>query len=547
MGVAEYDPYGPVVTPGRVARPPDVSFGYAHETSALESSASDMKQMADLVAAQMHALRGIVARHDAAGSATTKALEAREAAETEWWDAREAASDSKLISYQKTDHYVKRAATRAAAQRKFVTNKNAGKSLGEACEDLRLASLVLKQTHDEETARANENARRDAKLADAVKRERDALRAFRSETNAAAETVARSMAELKDNLDRAAVAAARQAKEAREAQASVLAASVLAAENKNRAPESDVPAVPRIEHVHVAAATSAAVSLADSPDASATSARKRRADDERASSTASSNASPTASPTASPPRTKEREVIVRTENDPALVEELRATRARAEAAAEELTRARLKLSEEREVLTEELRDLRARHARESAEASRLAADAEKWRAMYDAAKRDAARGDSARDELEALRDAARKADEKHAREIATLGAEHGAEHADARARSRRRTDASPTSSPRWRLRSFARARWKSRRAPSASAGATWRRSWRARAATCSVAGATRRSRTTRPRRSSSPSPSSSSASSAARRTSASPWSARWRRRGRRRRRRRWATTPPPAR
>lgn len=427
MGVAEYDPYGPVVTPGRVARPPDVSFGYAHETSALESGASDMKQMADLVAAQMHALRGIVARHDAAGSATAKALEAREAAETEWWDAREAASDSKLISYQKTDHYVKRAATRAAAQRKFVTNKNAGKSLGEACEDLRLASLVLKQTHDEETACANENAKRDAKLADAVKREHDALRAFRSETNAAAETVARSMAELKDNLDRAAVAAARQAKEAREAQASVLAASVLAAENKNRAPESDVPAVPRIEHVHVAAATSAAVSLADSPDASATSARKRRADDERASSTAS----PTASP-ASPPRTKEREVIVRTENDPALVEELRATRARAEAAAEELTRARLKLSEEREVLTEELRDLRARHARESAEASRLAADAEKWRAMYDAAKRDAARGDSARDELEALRDAARKADEKHAREIATLGAEHGAEHADAR-------------------------------------------------------------------------------------------------------------------
>ena len=139
MGVAEYDPYGPVATPGRVARPPDVSFGYAHETSALESGASDMKQMADLVAAQMHALRGIVARADEAGSATSKALEAREAVETEWWDAREAASDSKLISYQKTDHYVKRAATRAAAQRKFVTNKNAGKSLMEACEDLRLA------------------------------------------------------------------------------------------------------------------------------------------------------------------------------------------------------------------------------------------------------------------------------------------------------------------------------------------------------------------------------------------------------------------------
>ena len=339
-----------------------------------------------------------------------------------------------------------------------MTNKNAGKSLGEACEDLRLASLVLKQTHDEETACANENAKRDAKLADAVKREHDALRAFRSETNAAAETVARSMAELKDNLDRAAVAAARQAKEAREAQASVLAASVLAAENKNRAPESDVPAVPRIERVHVAAATSAAVSLADSPDASATSARKRRADDERASSTAS----PTASP-ASPPRTKEREVIVRTENDPRSSRSS-ATRARAEAAAEELTRARLKLSEEREVLTEELRDLRARHARESAEASRLAADAEKWRAMYDAAKRDAARatrrGTSSR--LCATRRARRT---RNTRARLRRSAPNTAPSTPTRgARSRRRTDASPTSSPRWRLRIFARVRWRSRRA-----------------------------------------------------------------------------------
>ena len=55
MGVAEYDPYGPMGTPGRVARPPDVSFGYAHETSALESGASDRKQMAALVAAQLPA------------------------------------------------------------------------------------------------------------------------------------------------------------------------------------------------------------------------------------------------------------------------------------------------------------------------------------------------------------------------------------------------------------------------------------------------------------------------------------------------------------
>jgi len=430
MGVAEYDPYGPVATPGRVARPPDVSFGYAHETSALESGASDMKQMADLVAAQMHALRGIVARADEAGSATSKALEAREAVETEWWDAREAASDSKLISYQKTDHYVKRAATRAAAQRKFVTNKNAGKSLMEACEDLRLASVVLKQTHDEETKNAEASAKRDAKLAEAVKKEHEALRLFRSETNAAVETVARSMAELKDNLDRAAVAAARQAKEVREAQEQRDAER--AAAGKTRQDDADVPMVPRIEHVHASRPATRA-SLADSPETSETASPAFRVGDddtERSPSFAESGELQTATPPKENLSVEARTMA--NDPDPALVEELRETKARAEAAETELLRVRRKLTEERESLTSELDALRARHARESAEVSGLAADAEKWRAMYDAVKRDARRRDSAVDELDALRDAARKADEKHAREIATLGAEHGAAQADAR-------------------------------------------------------------------------------------------------------------------
>ena len=437
MGVAEYDPYGPVATPGRVARPPDVSFGYAHDTSALESGASDMKQMADLVAAQMHALRGIVARHDAAGSATSKALEAREAVETEWWDAREAASDSKLISYQKTDHYVKRAATRAAAQRKFVTNKNAGKSLMEACEDLKLASVVLKQTHDEEMKNAEASAKRDAKLAEAVRKEHEALRVFRSETDAAVETVVRSMAELKDNLDRAAVAAARQAKEVRDAQQQRDAS--LAA-GKTKAPDADVPMVPRIEHVHVARPAERA-SLADSPETSETASPRSVGDDDanerspflaRARGTGDVFAESDERRTATEKETRVEARTTANEPDPALVEELRETKARAEAAETELVRARRKLTEERERLTEELDALRARHARESAEVSGLAADAEKWRAMYDAVKRDARQRDSAMDELDALRAALRKADEKHAREIATLGAEHGTAQADAR-------------------------------------------------------------------------------------------------------------------
>ena len=76
----------------------------------------------DAALRSVHVLR-VRAFDEATQIATAKALEAREAAETEWWDAREAASDSKLISYQKTDHYVKRAATVSYTHLTLPTNR----------------------------------------------------------------------------------------------------------------------------------------------------------------------------------------------------------------------------------------------------------------------------------------------------------------------------------------------------------------------------------------------------------------------------------------
>ena len=415
MGVSSYDPYGPqVVSPSRFGkhRPADVTHTHNNDVSALQSSAEDIKGMAELVSAQMYALRDILARATSAGSATETAMANRKAVETQWWDVTEQESDTKLISYQKTDAYIKRAATRAAAQKKFVTNKNAARSLNEACADLKLASLVLKQQHDEEITASEQLSKRNTKLTDAVKVEHAAMNEFRDEMDPAVETVVRSMAELKGNLERAAVAAARQANETR-----------LAATPRQEQPAmspSKVPLMPRIEHVHNTFENPPGF---DSPSSV-------------------SEASP--SPSTPPAPT----VITKILQDPKLLEELRHAKDRAEDMSVRLRQAQLSANDEQEALLAEMESLRARHAAESAEVSRLTADSEKWRAMYDAVKDDAQRGDGVVDELEAMRVALRRADEKHAREIATLGAEHGASSVDARralaAAERRVADLEPT-------------------------------------------------------------------------------------------------------
>ena len=414
MGVSTHDPYGPVGSPSSFGRSRPADITHAHHND-LQSSSDDMSAMADLVSLQMRALKDILDRSTSAGSASETAMRARHEHETEWWDSTEQTSDGKLISYRKTDDYIKRAASRASAQRKFVTNKNAASSLQEACEDLKLASSVLKQQHETETAAAEHSARRVKKLTESVKAEHAAMKLFRDEMGPAVETVVRGMADLKDNLDRAAVAAARRANETLQVAPEV---------SPQRIMKSPVLAMPRID----AFETEHIAGFESPPSVGSLSL-----------------------PSTPPVVTKIVEKIV---TDPTLVEELRLARMRiaelgtADDLVDELRAATRRSKEEQDAMFLEMTSLRQRHAASAAEVSRLTADSEKWRAMFDAVKDERGRGESVFGELDATRAALRRADETHAREIATLGAEHGAADADAKralaASDRRVADLEPT-------------------------------------------------------------------------------------------------------
>ena len=170
-----------------------------------------MRAMATLVEQQMSALKQIVERATAAGSATDIALKARQSLEAEWWDTKEATEDTKLISYQKTDAYIKRAATRMSGQRKWITNKNAGKTLAESLEELRLASLVLQQKHEEEIRRLRTTGQDVRRAHGFGPAEHAAMSQLRVEMDPAVGAITSSMEELRRNLERAA-AAAREAR-----------------------------------------------------------------------------------------------------------------------------------------------------------------------------------------------------------------------------------------------------------------------------------------------------------------------------------------------
>ena len=125
MGLsAPHDPYGsPGRSPGRTTRPDDISGFHTRRTDDVrDATVEDMRRTASLVEEQMGALKAIIDRATAAGSATDLALKARQSLEAEWWDAKESAEDTKLISYQKADAYIKRACTRMSGQRKWIAS-----------------------------------------------------------------------------------------------------------------------------------------------------------------------------------------------------------------------------------------------------------------------------------------------------------------------------------------------------------------------------------------------------------------------------------------
>ena len=241
MGIVDHDPYAFPGSPGRTTRPGDIAgiVSRSHNDDVADATVEDMRAMATLVEQQMSALKQIVERATAAGSATDIALKARQSLEAEWWDTKEATEDTKLISYQKTDAYIKRAATRMSGQRKWITNKNAGKTLTESLEELRLASLVLQQKHEEESVAAEQLAKTSVALTGSVRAEHAAMSQLRAEMDPAVGAITTSMEELRRNLERAAAAAARRASRP---------APMPAPEYR---PAAEVPRIPQIVHTFV--------------------------------------------------------------------------------------------------------------------------------------------------------------------------------------------------------------------------------------------------------------------------------------------------------
>ena len=332
MGLsAPHDPYGsPGRSPGRTTRPDDISGFHTRRTDDVrDATVEDMRRTASLVEEQMGALKAIIDRATAAGSATDLALKARQSLEAEWWDAKESAEDTKLISYQKADAYIKRACTRMSGQRKWIasSNKNAGKTLDESLEELRLASLVLQQKHEEEAHASETLAKTSVELTGSVRAEHHAMSRLRSDLEPAVVAIVASMEELRSNLTRAAAAQARRAAEM----------PPTPAPPPRFPPATDVPVIPQIVHTFV-----------EKPGLAAP--------------------------------------------DPELLDELRRQRERADDAALSLQRSQNAAQQDQANLLEEMSKLREKLGREAAAAAVLKAEAEKWRAMYDAASGAGRRG-----------------------------------------------------------------------------------------------------------------------------------------------------------
>ena len=122
-----------------------------------------LRATATLVEEQLRELRAALAHAEFDPSSVTasssRADRRLRPADVEWWDAAASASASRrLKSYQSADVYVKKAARRVAAHRKWhAPDSSQAKAAREACtgalDDLRLASLVLQERHEEDAER----------------------------------------------------------------------------------------------------------------------------------------------------------------------------------------------------------------------------------------------------------------------------------------------------------------------------------------------------------------------------------------------------------
>ena len=220
MGLGEYDPYDPA-TVGTAARRTSLinSNDYNNASPGGENAAPrggeggggglsggglsrDDEVSASAKAAhvidQMHSLRAIIDRAmggvsaPAGTSVAFRLLEQSVEGLENWWDVKQRED---LISYQEADVYIKRAAAGLAGHRKWYAshNKRASKTITEALEELRLASLVLQQKHGEEEDAAKALSAASRELTGSVRAEQAAMLQLRAQLEPAVSAITDSM------------------------------------------------------------------------------------------------------------------------------------------------------------------------------------------------------------------------------------------------------------------------------------------------------------------------------------------------------------------
>ena len=399
-----HDPYGsPMASPAkRTTRPQDLKF-VADPNNA--QSYDEMKQAASTVESQVNQLKLIV--HKALGGGDfDAALKARKELEGEWWDTKEQMESHKIVSYQQADVYIKRAASRMSTHRKWYAtqNKRANKTIEDALEELRLASLVLQQKQQEEEQSSEALSKASVQLTKSVRAEGAAIQRLRADLDPIVAAVSDGMERLRTDLTR--WSAARAGK-------THVVATV--------EPKMDAPVATPVKMPQEPAVV-AASPMPVPPTASAYQTQHvvepqvivkevvKYVD-----------------------RIVEREVPAPSARDDGafdaerrrLTDDLRRVTARCESLDEECERVRAQHRRDSAKFAEQIESLRDTLARESASTSVLKAEAEKWRAMYDAVRDDASNDSQARAEADALRMSVQHAEDRHRRELMLLGTEHG--------------------------------------------------------------------------------------------------------------------------
>ena len=396
-----HDPYGsPSAIGARTTRPQDLKW-VADPNNA--RSYEEMKQAASTVESQVNQLKLVV--HKALGGGDfDAALKARKELEGEWWDTKEQMESHKIVSYQQADVYIKRAASRMSTHRKWYAtqNKRANKTIEDALEELRLASLVLQQKQTEEEQSAEALAKASAELTKSVRAEAAAVQRLRADLDPIVAAVTAEMERLGTDLTRWSASRAGKTHVVATVEQR-MDAPVATPVRRDPAPPI-VPASPAPQAARVA------------PDSAPVEPQVIVKEVVKYVD-----------------RIVEREVPVERSVESAdsdverrrLADDLRRVTARCAALDDECADARAAHRRDAAKLAEQIESLRDALSRESASTSVLKAEAEKWRAMYDAVRDDASNDSQARAEADALRMSVQHAEDRHRRELMLLGTEHG--------------------------------------------------------------------------------------------------------------------------